>query len=245
MTASKLRRIITDFFPARETDPREAYNLWATGYDDQPGNLVLDLDQSLFSALLDGVKLEGKQVADIGCGTGRHWPAVIAGGVSRLIGFDVSEGMLKKLQQKFPNTETNLLKDNHLPGLADESCDLLCSTLTLAHIRDARGALTEWYRVLRPGGDMLITDYHPVMLDAGGKRTFRHDGKLIKVKSFVHPVNSLRAMAKQLHLEEMKFMERQIDESVENYYQQQGALEVYRKYKGVPLIYGIHLKKNG
>ena len=46
--------------------------------------------------------------------------------------------------------------------LKNESCDCIISTLTIAHIQNAEEAITEWNRVLKPGGQMIITDYHPV-----------------------------------------------------------------------------------
>src|ERR1700739_4463189 len=70
----------------------EAYNLWALNYDVQPGNLMLDLDEILFSKLLAAIDIKNKAVADIGCGTGRHWDKILRGGPASLAGFDVSPG---------------------------------------------------------------------------------------------------------------------------------------------------------
>ena len=62
------------FNPVKEKQSVEAYDLWAENYDAQPGNLMLDMDEKVFVELLSEISIEGKQVADIGCGTGRHWP---------------------------------------------------------------------------------------------------------------------------------------------------------------------------
>jgi ubiquinone/menaquinone biosynthesis C-methylase UbiE len=244
MIVSYLKRIVLTVFKKREINPHEAYNLWAAAYDNQQDNLMLDLDEMVFSHLLQEMDIEEKQVADIGCGTGRHWPKIIAKAPGRLIGYDVSEEMLKKLKHKFPYTESNLLKDNKLADLEDESCDLLCSTLTIAHIPDVQSTLTEWNRVLKNGGDMIITDYHPVILQKGGRRTFFHDGKLVSIRNYIHPVDTLRQLARQLQLKEIRFMEKQIDESVKRYYEKKNALALYEKYKDLPVIYGIHFKKD-
>lgn len=51
----------------------EAYDIWSGSYDLQPGNLMLDLDEKIFTSLLKNIDLAEKEIADIGCGTGRHW----------------------------------------------------------------------------------------------------------------------------------------------------------------------------
>ena len=229
--------------PGKETRPDAAYDLWAAAYDHQPGNLMLDLDEIIFANFLQELDLGARTIADVGCGTGRHWGKMIAAKPAHLIGFDVSAGMLDKLKEKFPSAETYLLANDRLPQLSDKSCDIVISTLAVAHIPEIKGALKEWDRVIKPGGDIIITDYHPDLLAKGAKRTFKHEGKLISVKNYVHPVEAIRETARQLGWKELRFTERVIDESIKSHYEQQNALPVFEKYKGIPIIYGIHLKK--
>ena len=233
------------FFGKKETTPPKAYDLWAAGYDAQPGNLMLDMDEELFTSLLDQTIVYDKWVADIGCGTGRHWKKIIQKNPARLVGYDVSRGMLDKLKQKFPGADTHVIKDHLLPGLENNSCDLIISTLAIAHIPSLEKALLEWNRVLKQGGEIIITDYHPEALAKGGKRTFRHEGRWVAVKNYIHPVEKLRLLAKQLQFEELRFTERVIDDSVKGYYERQNALRLFEQFKDVPIIYGIHLRKHG
>lgn len=230
-------------FPLKEREPAPAYDLWAAGYDDQPGNLMLDLDESVFSMLLGRIRTEGKSIADIGCGTGRHWKKIIDGHPSSLRGYDVSAGMLEKLKEKFPGAQTFLLKNHTLPGLADHSCDMVLSTLAVAHIEQIEMALKEWNRVLKPGGEVIITDYHPMALAKGGKRTFTYNGKTVAVKNHIHSIEKMRKLLGQLGWEEIRFVQRVIDDSVKEYYIQQNALPLFEAFRNVPIIYGIHLKK--
>jgi ubiquinone/menaquinone biosynthesis C-methylase UbiE len=220
-----------------------AYDLWASSYDAQPDNLMLAWDEEIFSSLLNDMNLQNKIVADIGCGTGRHWQKTYNLHPEKLIGFDVSEGMLKMLKQKFPKADTHLLKDDHLDELKDHSCDFIFSTLTIAHIENAEKALTEWERVLKPGGEMIITDYHPSALAKGGKRTFNHNGKTVAIKNYVHSIDKIKNIARQLDLQVIRFVEKSIDESAKPFYEKQHATAVYEAWKGMPIIYGIHLKK--
>jgi ubiquinone/menaquinone biosynthesis C-methylase UbiE len=237
---ARLKHIL---FPPKEQDPGKAYDLWSSAYDSQPGNLMLDLDEVVFNNLMAGTSTSGKVIADIGCGTGRHWKKIFAQHPARLIGYDVSVGMLNKLKEKFSTAETFLSEGDIFPELADSSCDIIISTLTVAHIENIEKALQEWNRVLKPGGEIIITDYHPAALAKGGKRTFRHEGKTVAVKNYIHPIERIRMLAKQLDWAEMRFAERIIDDSVKGYYETQKALPLFESFRNIPIIYGIHLKK--
>ena len=226
-----------------ESEPAAAYDVWAQEYDNQPDNLMLALDRDLCAQLLNSIDLTGATIVDVGCGTGRHWPALFDRSPSRLIGYDVSKGMLDRLRMKYPQAETHLLTDNTLTGLDTAGCDLILSTLTVAHIPDLAAALAEWDRVLKPGGEMIITDYHPAALAKGGQRTFRDGNQLIAVRNHLHPINHILAITRRLGLQEIGVTERKIDETMRPWYVKQNALPVFRRFLGVPIIYGLHLKK--
>ena len=237
---SWIRRMVN---PQKDTDPATAYDLWAAAYDDQPGNLMLDLDEAVFAELLDTISVSGKTIVDVGCGTGRHWKKILAGLPHRLTGYDVSPGMLQKLREKIAGAETYLLQKEKMPEMSDHSCDAIVSTLTVAHIPLIETALKEWDRILHIGADIIITDYHPEALAKGGKRTFRHEGKTVAVKNHVHAIGRLRNIVDRLGWKEMNFTERVIDDSVKGYYERQNALHLFEDFKDIPIIYGIHLKK--
>ncbi len=238
-----LKKILYRFFSQGEKGPAEGYNLWAGEYDNQPGNLMLALDEEVFSSLFHELDPAGKIMADVGCGTGRHWKKILEKKPSMLTGFDVSSGMLFILKEKFPQAETRLLKDDTLPGMADDSVDILISTLTIAHIAGLEKTLQEWSRVLKPGGHMIITDYHPATLAKGGKRTFQHKGKTISLVNHVHSIEKILQLARQLGLQEERLIEKHIDDSMRPWYENKNALHVFEKFRGMPIIYGLHLKK--
>jgi ubiquinone/menaquinone biosynthesis C-methylase UbiE len=226
-----------------ESEPAAAYDIWAQNYDNQPDNLMLALDGALCGDLLSTIDLAGKNIVDVGCGTGRHWPALFDRSPARLAGFDVSAGMIDRLRKKYPLAETHLLKGAALDVLDTATCDIVLSTLTIAHIPDLPAALTEWNRVLKPGGDMLITDYHPAALSKGGQRTFRDGEQVIAVRNHVYPLAQLLAITRRLGLTEISVVEKKIDDSMRPYYEKQNALSVFQRFLGVPIIYGLHLKK--
>jgi len=241
-----LKKLIQSVRPSRlpEAAPADAYDKWALSYDNQPDNLMLALDEQLCGQLLCNVPVSGKVVADVGCGTGRHWQKLYDQGPARLVGYDVSPGMLRRLRAKYPRAETYLLNGEHLSHLETGSCDLVFSTLTIAHIPDIRAALSEWTRVLKPGGDMIFSDYHPAALARGGQRTFREGERVIAVRNHIYPVPKIRKICRRLGLTEQSIIEKKIDDTMRQYYEKQGALQLFDRFAGVPIIYGLHLKKS-
>lgn len=226
-----------------EKNSADAYDLWSNDYDRQPGNLMLDLDEVLFPKLLDKAAVQNKAVADIGCGTGRHWAKVLQMNPLSLTGFDVSQGMLNKLKEKFPDAHTHKITDDLLSNLADASFDTIVSTLTVAHIENLETALAAWCRILKPNADIVISDFHPKLLAFGGKRTFRHNNSQLSVKNFVHSTGSIKDVLRENGFRLVTEEEIGIDETVKHYYTQQNALKIYEQFKGFPVIYGIHLRR--
>jgi len=236
-------KLLQHLFGHKDKPAAQAYDLWAAAYDSQPHNLMLALDETVFSELLNAIDISQKTVVDIGCGTGRHWQKILEKDPASLTGYDVSEKMLDVLKQKFPAAITHLLRDDKLNGTSDNSIEVVISTLTIAHIENAGAAMKEWDRILKPGGYVIITDYHPAALQKGGKRTFTHEGKTISVKNHIHSIEKLQGIATQLNWQCLRLVEKAVDESLRTYYETENALEVFESFKGTKVIYGLLFKK--
>ncbi len=99
---------------------------------------------------------------DAGCGPG-HLAIVIAGEFSRLkvSGVDNNTDMIEAARRnkiKSPARVDFQLVDVHRLAYDDGSFDFVVSTLSLHHWQDAREALIEIHRVLKPGGRLLLMD---------------------------------------------------------------------------------------
>lgn len=223
--------------------PAAAYDIWAGSYDQQSGNLMLDLDEQLFQELLAQTDLANKTVVDIGCGTGRHWHKILEKKPRLLHGYDASQGMLDMLEQKFPRAITQKITGHLLPHIPNGYFDVIISTLTLAHIKDLEGLFTEWDRVLKSRADILITDYHPQALAKGAKRTFQYRNRSVSIKNYVHSMQAIGNLADKMGFKIQTHKEITINSSYKHYYEEKNALTVYEKFKGMPIIYGLHLKK--
>jgi len=226
-----------------EKGSAEAYDLWSASYDAQPDNLMLALDELMFGKLLANTTIQNKAVADIGCGTGRHWNKLFERKPLSLTGFDVSEGMLTKLKDKFPQANVYRITDDQFKNAPSAPYDVIISTLTMAHIEDVQKALNAWCKLLKPKAEIIITDFHPKMLAFGGKRTFSHNNQKMAVRNFVHHIHTIKNILQQNGFAVVAAEEFSVDETMKHYYEKQNALPVYEQYKGFPVIYGIHLKR--
>jgi ubiquinone/menaquinone biosynthesis C-methylase UbiE len=237
--------LVKHAFPSRIKEKKsvEAYNIWAENYDNQPDNLMLNVDGTMFNTLLQNLNLTHKDIADIGCGTGRHWQTILNLNPKKLVGFDVSAGMLKQLTAKFPTAKTEQITDDLFTSVPNNSYDIIISTLTIAHIKNIEIALNAWSRILKQNAEIIITDFHPKMLAFGGKRTFNHHNHTIAIENFVHYISSIKEILVANRFELVIEEEIIIDEQLKHFYMKKNALSIYENYKGFPVIYGLHFKR--
>jgi ubiquinone/menaquinone biosynthesis C-methylase UbiE len=105
----------------------------------------------------------GDQVLDVGCGTGyftRRAARVVSPG-GHVIGIDPSRSVIDYARGKAPvNCTFQLASAQALPH-PDASFDVVISSLALHHLPpdDRPTALRDVYRVLRPGGRLLIAEF--------------------------------------------------------------------------------------
>jgi len=223
--------------------PKEAYDLWAEQYDQQNTNLVLWLDNEIVNDLLQGLNLKNKNILDFGCGTGRYWNQITALKPNDIRGFDISKSMLEILKKKFPAASTVLVEDHLLSGIENNSIDFIFSTLVLGHLPDLEKSFHEWNRVLKPGGEILFTEFHPEALKRGETRSFMFRGNKIKVWNRIHTINDIIRYTEKCGWDLQKFEEKLIDDSVLNFYIRTNSTHLFKRNKNRPLIFGMLLKK--
>lgn len=134
------------------------YNLFTAAF-------FLGRQQQLLVAFADraGVR-EGEDALDIGCGPGR---------LVRVLGQRVgARGSVTGVDPSADAIERNIQRDTghrYLRSTAqqlmlpDAAFDLVTCTFVMHHIPEQHreGALAEMWRVLRPGGRLLLADAHP------------------------------------------------------------------------------------
>ena len=104
-------------------------------------------------------------VLDAACGTGRY-AAYLAARGHRVLGVDSSPEMLHRARVRVPQG-TFLRGDLHRLPLADGAVDVVVCALALVHVPALAPVMTEFARVLRPGGHLAISDVHRDLVTLG------------------------------------------------------------------------------
>lgn len=221
----------------------DAYKLWSNFYDDQPDNVVLYLEEKLFSEMISQIDISGKKLLDIGCGTGRHWKEISDLKPLQLIGIDSSKEMIEKLKRKFNEAEVFVSKNNSLKNFEDNYFDLIISTLTIGHINGLGEYFREWNRVLKPDGEIIITDFHPEAFSIGMKRSFKHNKEIIEVENYLYELDYLKNIFAGINWKVKSVNEKIINDDVRHLFNKQNYIDAFNKYKGLPLILGLHIIK--
>jgi len=154
-------------FEAPELGVTEGYARWSESYDAGANPLIL-IEEPVVQAMLE--RLPVGDALDAACGTGRHASFLAARG-HRIIGVDASREMLDKARASIPSADFRVGSLEALP-LEDASVDLVVCGLALTHVMDLDASIAELARVLRPGGRIVLSDLHPMMVLLGGSGLF-------------------------------------------------------------------------
>lgn len=106
-------------------------------------------------------KRTNPQVLDVGCGAG-HVTAAVAPWSSRVVASDFTLAMLEQVQmlareRNLTNIETREADVEQLP-FAEQSFDMVLSRYSAHHWPRPQHGIRECLRVLKPGGQLLISD---------------------------------------------------------------------------------------
>lgn len=144
---------------ARESFLRKTFDDTAVDYNRLERILGLGTGSNYRRVALQRAGLKpGMQVVDVGMGTGLVSQEIlnITHEPERLIGVDPSPGMMA--QATLPaSVECRLGRAESIP-VPDASVDFLVMGYALRHIADFSAACTEFRRVLKPGGRLLILE---------------------------------------------------------------------------------------
>ncbi|NOY66994.1 MAG: malonyl-ACP O-methyltransferase BioC [Gammaproteobacteria bacterium] len=145
---------------------RRSFDKAASTYDD---SAILQREVvSRILERLDFIKLEPGVILDVGAGTG-----YIAQGLSvrykkaKIIELDLSLAMLQQRNKHSPWYKRFLKSSRLVCGdaenlpVADNSVDMLFSSLTIQWCNDLQHTLKEFMRVLKPGGLLMFSTFGP------------------------------------------------------------------------------------
>ncbi len=156
----------------RRVSAREGYDLWAETYDETP-NPVVAMDARHTLGVL--APKPGERILDAGCGTGRHLGPLLRAR-SNPVGVDFSRGMLDIARRNYPDVPLALADLQRPLPFENERFDAVLCALIGEHLNELPLALEEMHRVLRAGGRLVFSVYHPEMAAAGKEANFERSG---------------------------------------------------------------------
>lgn len=130
---------------------------------------------------------KGKNVLDIGCGNGYVLSKYAEKGAN-VHGIDISDKAIELCNRRFSLSNLN---GNFVTGPAEnlpfknDFFDCVCSMGVLHHVSDTQKALEEIYRVLKPGGKLILMFYNK-------NSAYYHI--LLRLKSFIKGISLKEAV---------------------------------------------------
>lgn len=141
-----------------ETEIRFLEELWGDGYLSPGGPEEV-------ARVVEGIDLAGRTVVDIGCGTGGITLSLARDyGAAHVIGLDVEQPVCEHATRRAVDAgygdrvEIRCVEPGPLP-LPDSSVDVVFSKDSIVHIPDKESLCREAFRVLRPGGWFVASDW--------------------------------------------------------------------------------------
>lgn len=117
-------------------------------------------DFDLNGVIRKNISFHGR-ISDLGCGTGELIESLSHEGVHKFIGIDSSPEMLELARLRLSGTDTAELRLGeleHLP-MKNKEIDTAIMNMVLHHISQPELPIAEAYRVLKPGGCFVLSDF--------------------------------------------------------------------------------------
>jgi demethylmenaquinone methyltransferase/2-methoxy-6-polyprenyl-1,4-benzoquinol methylase len=114
----------------------------------------------------------GERILDVAAGTGTSTAALARHGAS-VVGLDFSPSMVAEARRKHKKLEFIEGDATKLP-FGDDEFDAVAISFGLRNIQDPKAALSEMYRVLKPGGRLVICEFSkpPVAIMRAGYNAY-------------------------------------------------------------------------
>lgn len=131
----------------------------AASFDEQVGHAIKsDAELAAFQSLLrQSFGPEPCEVLDLACGTGEITRALLSLG-HKVTALDFSEEMLARARAKHGDKARILAGDAERLLDDDGTYDALVTRHLVWTLTDPEAAFAEWFRVLKPGGRLLVID---------------------------------------------------------------------------------------
>ncbi len=224
-----------------ESGRAEGFSAWADVYD-QRQNPLLSLEERYLLQLLP--KIQGRDVLDIGCGTGRWLVQLSRLRPHSLHGVDPSPQMLARAAEKrIPHVRLSESSCTYLP-VDDASVNLLLASFVLSYEADLDRAASELARAAKPGSDLFISDMHPeTSIRLHWKRSFRIGEIEVQLQPIPRSIPEILDALKAAGFVERAIIEPAFGAPEQDIFTSHDKLQSFSEAGQLPAIYLLHLTK--
>ena len=212
-----------------------AYAQWAPLYPPVAHNPLMRAEQSAMSKHWPEVL--GRRTLDLACGSGRYSRLLSDGGAAQVVALDFCLPMLQQVSEGAKVCASMM----HLPFAAD-AFDVVISGLALGHAADIHRWMAEIARVLRKGGVLLYSDFHPEAARAGLTRSFKNlDEQTYSVPHRYFDVATQLQAAQAAALTVELVHEVRVGEELREAFPKSD--DFYRQWDGLPIVLVVRVRK--
>lgn len=153
-------------FEGKETYVKDVFDEIAEYYDKMNGIMSIGMVKGWHKFMFKKAgDITGFKVCDIGCGTGElsFMAAERVGPTGEVIGVDITPAMLMMAEKKMATMELPVkveFREGDALNLQidDNTFDLVTSGYMLRNVTNIRQAISEMYRVLKPGATVIVAE---------------------------------------------------------------------------------------
>jgi SAM-dependent methyltransferase len=135
---------------------------------------------------IDEARWDGARVLELGCGTARNAPALLAAGAVEYVGVDASAEMLARGKERMGGDARVRLVVGDVSEAPKEAFDVVMFCLVLEHFEALEAPLKSAAEALRAGGELRVFELHPAWWHDGGRAHYVVDGEERRVASWAH-----------------------------------------------------------
>jgi malonyl-CoA O-methyltransferase len=203
--------------------PQRGYELWAESYG-RALNPVQQLEARALAEILPD--LRDRLVLDLGAGKGRVSRLALERGARATVGMDFSLPMVRAAAAVRTGAAHWLAGDARRLPFRRHAFDVVVCALMLGHVQDLDAALAGIAEVVRPGGTLLVSDFHPCATLRGWQRAFVDEasGREYAIEQYAHLFDRYVGCLRALRFE----------------------LEALREplYDGFPIVFALRARKS-
>jgi malonyl-CoA O-methyltransferase len=212
-----------------------AYERWAPLYPPTAHNPLMRAEQQAMLEHLPPVA--GKRVLDLACGTGRYSRLLAEAEAAQVVAMDFCVPMLRQVSAAARVCGSMM----QLP-FAGQAFDVVISGLALGHAANVHPWMAEVARVLKTGGSLLYSDFHPEAARAGLPRSFKdQNDRTWTVPHRGYDVAFQREAALAAGLAVEVVQEVRVGFELQETFPNSNAF--YRRWHGLPIVLVVRARK--